>query len=162
MELERIELSSNGGGDSPKTNALQSWFVVDRAVVAFLIDSLPEVGTDDLTMYLHRKLSPFKIGILLERVVGGKEQEDSLIDLGQLMGYELKESGLDVFHGYDRTKSLEDNLSYSDRVGIPYNLILNRESLESGLIKLRSRNTTLSDKIHISDIPDYIKMIINN
>lgn len=159
MELERIELSSYG--DSLKMSALQSWFVVDKSVVAFLIDSLPEMGTDDFTMYLHRKLSPYKIGILLELSKEEEEYQGDLVDLGKLVSYELGRNRLSVFNDYEMGNSLEDNLSYLDRIGTPYNLILNKESLETGLLKLRSRNTTLSELIHISDIPEYIDKIID-
>lgn len=156
MELERIELSSYG--DSPKMNALQSWFVVDRSVVAFLIDSLPEVETDDFTMHLHRKLSPYKIGILLEATAG--ESAGDLRDLGKLVGFELEKSHLNVFDEYEIGNSLEDNLAYSDKIGTPYNLILSNASLESGLLELRNRNTTLSEVIHISDVPEHLDKII--
>lgn len=46
-----------------------------------------------------------------------------------------------------------------DKIGVTYNLILESKSLQNGLIKLRNRDTTISEIIHISDIPNYLLKI---
>lgn len=160
VELERIGLYSLPGGEgtTSRGSALQSWFSVDTAAMSFLIDALPEFSSNDKTMYLHRRLSPYKFILLAE-----DQMHEELRDLSKLVAYELTSSSsvLNVLNQVDSTGKLDENLLQSDQMGVPYCLILGRESLETGLIKLRSRNTTLSEVIHISDIPGgYLEQII--
>lgn len=159
LELERIGLYSLG--ESTKMQALQSWFCVDTSVLSFLIDALYERDAGDFTLHLHRRLSPFKVVLLVE----DEDANDDLRDLSRLVGYELENnSKLNLLNRIEgetaNNETLNENLSNVDQMGIPYSLVLGRDSLETGLIKLRSRNTTLSEVIHISDIPGYIEKII--
>lgn len=150
IELERIGLFS-----LEKTNALLSWFSLDTSVLSFLIDGLPEVESGLFTLNLHRRLSPFKVALLAD----SKVNED-VRDLGKLINLQLGEKNLNVLNRIDSRETLEKNFSHADQIGIPYSLILGRESLETGLLKLRNRNTTLSEVIHISDVPDYVEKVI--
>lgn len=153
IELERIGLYP--GGSAPKTNALLSWFSLDTAVLSFLVDGLPEIDSNSRTLHLHRRLSPYKIALLSET-----EPNEDLRDLAKLLNLDLDSKSLNVLNRIDCMKPLEENLLHADRMGIPYSLILGRDSLETGLLKLRSRNTTLSEVVHISDIPSYVERII--
>lgn len=152
IELERIGLYP---GSAPKTNALLSWFSLDTSVVSFLIDGLPEIDSNSRTLHLHRRLSPYKIALFSET-----ETNEDLRDLAELINLELESKSLNVLNRIECMKPLEENILHADRMGIPHSLILGGDSLETGLIKLRSRNTTLSEVVHISDIPSYVERVI--
>lgn len=49
-----------------------------------------------------------------------------------------------------------------DNIGVPYGIMLDENSLKSGLIKLRNRDTTISETIHLSDIPNYLLKIFQS
>lgn len=51
---------------------------------------------------------------------------------------------------------LKEIAQKTDSIGIPYLLIIGDKTLETGLLRLRSRDTTLCETIHISDIPKYL------
>lgn len=56
-----------------------------------------------------------------------------------------------------------DSLTVADGLGIPYDILIDdRESLQTGFLKLRNRETTLSETIHISDIPEYLLQIFRS
>lgn len=155
VELERIGLYPVG--DSMKSHALQSWFSLDASVFSFLVDALPEVAANDLTLHLHRRLSPYKIVLLAEDQLSSDLE---LRDLAQLVNYEFLSRDLNVLNGFEGNRTLTENLSRADQMGIPYSLILGSESLTTGLFKLRNRNTSLCEVVHITDIPGYVEKII--
>lgn len=49
-----------------------------------------------------------------------------------------------------------------DSIGVPYGITLEEETLQSGLMKLRNRDTTLCENIHISYIPHYLLKIFQS
>lgn len=156
VELERIGLYPVG--DSTKSHALQSWFSLDASVLSFLFDALPEVAADDWTLHLNRRLSPYKIVLLAEE--DQLSSDVDLRDLAQLVSHELLGRDLTVLNGFEGDRTLNENSSRADQLGIPYSLILGSESLETGLFKLRNRNTSLCEVVHITDIPGYVEKII--
>lgn len=71
----------------------------------------------------------------------------------------ISRSGLRLYDNFVHASfqaELERILLHSDSVGIPYLLLIDNESTKSGLIRMRSRDTTLFETVHISDIPNYL------
>lgn len=64
-----------------------------------------------------------------------------------------------VDHSFDNESALNLKFNETDAIGIPYGLILNEISLQNGFMKLRNRDTTLSETIHISQLNDYVPKI---
>lgn len=74
----------------------------------------------------------------------------------------LSNSGLRLYEKHVHTNihsEFEKSIELFDNLGVPYALVVDDESVKSGLMKLRSRDTTLFETIHISDIPNYILSI---
>lgn len=64
---------------------------------------------------------------------------------------------------YYNKNGKEDSLAVADRLGIPYDILIDEnESLKTGFLKLRNRDTALSEIIHISDIPNYLLKIFHS
>lgn len=154
IELERVGLFTldNSG---KKTNVLGSWFSVDTSVLCFLIDALPELQSNDLTLHLNRRLSPYKLCLLTEDRLSG-----DLKDFARLVELELGNTQLNVLNEIGGSGNIADKFAYADGIGIPYSLILGEESLQTGCIKLRNRNTTLTEVIHLTDLPKYVERVI--
>lgn len=55
------------------------------------------------------------------------------------------------------TKCLSD-----DSIGVPYGILLEPNVLETGILKLRCRDTTLYEQVHISQIEEYLVQIFNS
>lgn len=58
--------------------------------------------------------------------------------------------------------SLQQKCSEMDAIGVPYELILDSDSLKTGFMKLRNRDSTLSETIHISYLNDYLPQIFQS
>lgn len=75
----------------------------------------------------------------------------------------LKKHRVSIFNENDSAftvrSDLEQKFTEMDSIGIPYGLILDEGSLQNGLMKLRCRDTTLCETIHISYLPDYFLQI---
>lgn len=64
-------------------------------------------------------------------------------------------------HFVDNT-ALEQRFTEMDAIGIPYGIWLDSDSLKSGFMKLRNRDTTLSETIHISHLIEYLPKIFQS
>lgn len=60
------------------------------------------------------------------------------------------------------SSALECKYHEMDAIGVPYSIIIDSNSLESGFMKLRNRDTTLSETIHISYLNDYLPRIFQS
>lgn len=100
------------------------------------------------------------------------DKQQDLNDLHTHLMFVLKRAGLRVYDPgnlpeditlYRNKSGQQDSLAVADGLGIPYNILIDEnESLKTGFLKLRSRETTLSEIIHISDIPNYLLKIFHN
>lgn len=129
------------------------------ASLALLLDAVNL--SDDYTAF-HRRSAPYQIALLVN------EPSADLIDLARYI--ELLMNGTEPEIGIlneSKTKVInEQNLNVEltklDEIGIPYSIMLDQNSLKSGLLKLRNRNTTLSETIHLSDVTNYVIKIFNS
>ncbi|XP_037812056.1 DNA polymerase subunit gamma-2, mitochondrial isoform X1 [Lucilia sericata] len=111
-------------------------------------------------LMLNRKLAPYQI-LLASLHRGDKVIEELALHLEHV----ISKSGLRLYNKSIHTNTqleLQKNLIYFDNLGIPYALVVDDKSPKNGLIKLRSRDTTLFETIHISDIPTYLLNIFEN
>lgn len=78
----------------------------------------------------------------------------------------LQRSNITVLNSKDfqfcHQSDLERKHNEMDAIGVPYSIVLNDESLQAGFMKLRNRDTTLSETIHISHINDYLPKIFQS
>lgn len=86
-----------------------------------------------------------------------------LEDLKKYISMLLKRSNISVLSSLERHCShltdLESKYTEMDAIGVPYGIILDTNSLKTGLIKLRNRDTTIAETMHISYIQDYLPKI---
>jgi len=80
--------------------------------------------------------------------------------LGNYIKLLLNKSNIKVFN-CENQFTLNENITEIDEIGIPYIIIINETSLINGLINLRNRDTTISEIIHLTDIPDYLLKIFS-
>lgn len=161
IELERIDLFPLGSKLEQKEfdpyHLVQSTQCLPISTFAFLVDASLEISTSSSLM-LHRKLSPYKIAIYKEQAKDEAKQND-LKDLGRLIEIICSKNGIATIN-LDREVSVGRKFESVDEIGVPYSVLLEESSLIAGMLKLRSRNTTLCETIHISDIPEYpLKLI---
>lgn len=89
-----------------------------------------------------------------------------LEDLAKYITMLLTKHNVSIFNSNVSIFSIESDLERKynemDAIGIPYGLILDEKSLQNGVIKLRCRDTTLCETIHISYLPHYLLKIFRS
>lgn len=109
----------------------------------------------------HRKIAPYKISF--SNSITGNSNKQEMQDLSLYICLLLKNLYISCLLLPNRDKStLERQYDMHDRLGVPYTIVLNENSLKNGVILLRSRDTTLKEKVHINDLPIYIEKIFRN
>ncbi|XP_037920949.1 DNA polymerase subunit gamma-2, mitochondrial isoform X2 [Hermetia illucens] len=135
---------------------VRSELCLEAAVLGILMDSVED--SRDKKININRKIAPYQCSVFCF----SKELEDLAAHLTNV----IRRSGLTALNLQKcRTNSdqiLVRELKDMDQVGIPYSIILENESLRTGVMKLRSRDTGLSETIHITDVPDYLLKIFNS
>lgn len=157
LPLENIELLTDVP-QNEKVAAIRLSTNLELAAFALLSDAATECKFNALD--LHRKLAPIQVCFFynLEGVEGG---HSDLLDLGKLLAIKTRKTGIKCLNSdaYEVTSDGTNIYDLADKLGIPYGIQLDGESLRSGLIKLRSRKAKLLEVIHVSDIPNYLVKI---
>nr|CAD7202831.1 unnamed protein product [Timema douglasi] len=126
-------------------HVIESWTTLECAVFTFLCDSHDEVqlsGVPKEVMRFHRKLAPYKLAFSASSSSSATSEE-----LSQLAAYltrQLRKAGVSTLLLPDVAKrSQESQFLRNDEMGVPYTAVLNDNTLKTGLLGLRSRETTL-------------------
>ncbi|KAI4456913.1 glycyl-trna synthetase/dna polymerase subunit gamma-2 [Holotrichia oblita] len=115
-----------------------------------------------LLFRFHRKLSPYKVSFALPKVNVSSVNED-LIQLSLYLCKKLRANNVSsLLLPTSSQNTLEYQWSQYDQMGIPYNILINQSTLTNGIIQLRSRDTTLKEQVHISELPKYIEQLFRN
>lgn len=152
-----------------------------------MLDSI-EAG-DFGEMCLHRKIAPYQCSVF--SISNGMMEYSSQFylflpikchlkfisfidastsqDLSDLLKYIsmlLERSQISVLNLDDcqlsDSTALDQKHREMDAIGVPYSLVIDSESLRTGFMKLRNRDTTLSETIHISYLKDYLPQIFQS
>ena len=135
--------------------------VVDLQIASFAL-LLDAVNSSEHHTALHRRSAPYQLALIK------KGASKDLIDLARYIELlvETAEPRIEILNSSKVKISDDDDLERQfetfDNIGIPYAIILDESALESGLFKLRNRNTTLAETIHLSDVNNYLIKIFNS
>ena len=85
-----------------------------------------------------------------------------LTRLGTYVSHEIRSRNLSVYYSNGLLKSFNDNaietqIGYFDSIGIPMCLVLNADTLKTGMAKLRNRDTSITEEIHLSELKDRLE-----
>ncbi|XP_054635566.1 DNA polymerase subunit gamma-2, mitochondrial [Dunckerocampus dactyliophorus] len=134
---------------------------IDRGLLALLSNSLLLHKKEDAkqqlqqrkVLKLHPLLAPVKVALGIGR---GATTELRQVCEGLLQ--ELKEAKISVWPGYLETTStpMEQLNSKYDEMGVLFTAVISDNTLESGLLQVRSRDTAIKETMHISDIKNFL------
>ncbi|KAF3687477.1 DNA polymerase subunit gamma-2, mitochondrial [Channa argus] len=138
---------------------------MDRGLMAFLSNSLQQLKREDgkqrlkqrKVLKLHPVLTPVKVALDIGR---GATMELRQVCEGLLQ--ELMEEKISVWPGYLETvsTSMEQLQSKYDEMGVLFTVVISENTLESGLLQVRSRDTTIKETMHISEIKNFLSRYI--
>lgn len=138
---------------------------MDLGVLAYLYNSLQQIKKVDRKQKLKRKvlklhpvLAPVKVALDMGTVatVEGRQVCEGLLQ-------EFLEEGLSAWPGYLETipSSMEQLNTKYDEMGVLFTMVIGENTLESGLLQVRSRDTTIKETMHISEVKNYVSRYIS-
>ncbi|XP_050301645.1 DNA polymerase subunit gamma-2, mitochondrial [Anthonomus grandis grandis] len=120
-------------------------------------------GNSRTLLRFHRKLAPYRISFA---IVSSGVSANVLSELNDLALYLTKQLRLNhvstLFSASSSKLSLEAQWRLYDEMGIPYNILLNEKTLKDGLAFLRSRDTTLKEQVHVTELVGYVDQLFRN
>lgn len=169
LVLDHLELSPMRDDDGivtdPPNAIVRVMNNLNRTILAILMDALECKAPSETRVKIHRLIAPYKCAIVCQ--MEDKHCEDDgiqqeLTDLSKHLAHVLHAAKLAVHNNEGSFGQLQHDrqIAQLDQIGVPYVLLLNAETLNTGLLQLRSRDTTLSETIHLSDLPSYLAKII--
>ncbi|MBQ5739790.1 MAG: glycine--tRNA ligase, partial [Oscillospiraceae bacterium] len=140
----------------PETNERYVPYVIepslgaDRVLLAFMTEAYDEEklegGDTRVVMHFHPALAPYKCAILpLQKKLGDKAREI----YANLSKYFMVD--------YDETGSIGKRYRREDEIGTPYCITVDFDTMENDTVTIRNRDTMQQERIHISEIKDYIE-----
>lgn len=156
-ERESFEMKDGRKKISPYL--IESRMSLETAALVFLAESSSE-REGRKVLRLHRKLAPYKVAF-------PNHTDEELTALNQYLYESLRASHIyclfsPIDPGLKGASSLEQQLAVNDRLGVPYSILVRDSTLQDGLVGVRSRDTTLEEKVHISRVNEYVQNLLKN
>ncbi|EDO30758.1 predicted protein [Nematostella vectensis] len=126
---------------------------LDQAFSALMTDAFKEKELADScghvsvrpVLNLHPLVAPVKVSLVLEDA-----SKKDLMEVSHQLATELRQAGINVT--CEDSATPEECYGYNDGIGTPYCITIMESTLSNGIIAFRSRNTTLQEYLHISDV----------
>jgi len=124
---------------------------VERALLVFLYEAYNEREKENIVLNFNPKLSPVKVGVF---PLIKKEEFENI--------------GLSIFHNlrkkwnvvYDKSGSIGRRYARQDEIGTPYCITIDGDSVDSGTVTIRNRDTTLQKKIKIEKLEETLGKLL--
>ncbi|XP_045072754.1 DNA polymerase subunit gamma-2, mitochondrial [Coregonus clupeaformis] len=162
----RNKLQCRDGRKSVVPYAISVTGNIERGVLAYLYNSIQQVKKVDSkqrlqqrkVLKLHPILSPVKVALDMGR---GATVELRQVCEGLLQ--EFLEGEVAAWPGYLETMptSMEQLNTKYDEMGVLFTVVISDNTLESGLLQVRSRDTTIKETMHISEVKNFLVRYIS-
>ncbi|XP_064630355.1 DNA polymerase subunit gamma-2, mitochondrial-like [Lineus longissimus] len=146
-----IKLQVEAGQKSFYPHVIKIATSIDKALLAFLYDAFTEKidhGNVKQVLTLHPKLSPYMVAIVMS------QPSDDLRIVADFLVKEFRQVGLMTLNYKHPTSDIDAQIKSYDEIGIPYTLLLDVKTLDVGVSQLRSRDTTISEPVHVTEVKE--------
>ncbi|XP_078047009.1 DNA polymerase subunit gamma-2, mitochondrial [Augochlora pura] len=148
-DIEKLLTQVDNKKDFADVHVVEHVVSLDWGCLALLCDAYNIDETSK--MRIHTKLAPHKVAIHIKK--SENETNTGSDDLNRFVLY---------LNNMLRTKGLNTILTVSEEVVnaclVPFVVLVDRTSLENGIIHVTNRSTTLNQAVHITDLAKYITM----
>ncbi|MFH0808511.1 MAG: glycine--tRNA ligase [archaeon] len=151
----KLEYFDDVTGEKFLPHVIEPSFGIGRHLLAVLC----EAYTDDkergnVVLKLPKKLAPIKASVF---PLLNKEEFQTL---AREIYKNLIEN--DIISSFDKSGSIGKRYARADEIGTPYCITIDHDSLESGIVTIRDRDTTEQIKIHKDKLSETIRNLIND
>ncbi|XP_022316931.2 DNA polymerase subunit gamma-2-like [Crassostrea virginica] len=167
------ELMSSGQNSKNSLNngspsVIECNMFLEGGMLAYLVDaytekrpfSLEKDSTDKparTVMQLHPALAPYNVSIAVT------ESMDPILQrIIQHISKEIHEANILSLDVSSNSDSLEKQFIRNDELGIPFSVVVDKDTIDMACIGVRHRDSTLKEKIHVTEIKDFIKRQIHS
>lgn len=151
IELERIQTQTDHFVKEKSNNSrvFISYLSSQAGLMAVLLDSFRiRQFCKTPRLALNSKIAPIEVGIMIS---SSSTSDQKLKDLGRYIELNLTNEKINVLFG--------DNLQTFDDLGIPFVLMIDKNSFNQGVIQIRDRETTWKEQIHLAHVvPRMVKI----
>ena len=151
IELERIQTQTDHFVKEKSNNSrvFISYLSSQAGLMAVLLDSFRiRQFCKTPRLALNSKIAPIEVGIMIS---SSSTSDQKLKDLGRYIELNLTNEKINVL--------FDDNLQTFDDLGIPFVLMIDKNSFNQGVIQIRDRETTWKEQIHLAHVvPRMVKI----
>ncbi|XP_022089384.1 DNA polymerase subunit gamma-2, mitochondrial-like isoform X2 [Acanthaster planci] len=127
---------------------------LERGILALLLDSYQEKEkiytkaqiNQRQVLRLHVRLAPIKVAVL--PIKGTKE----IVEVCDYLAKELRKQNISCHRVNELSPAIGHNVSRFDEMGIPFVVLLSENTLKTGMVRLRHRDTTVMQQLHITEV----------
>jgi prolyl-tRNA synthetase len=119
--------------------------------VSRLLGAIIEDNHDDKGIIWPKEVAPYQIGLINLSV-----DNDKCIALSDDVYQDLIKQGLEVLYD-DRNERAGTKLADMDLIGLPYQVIIGKNSLAEGGVEIKNRRTGEISKVDRQDVANYLK-----
>jgi glycyl-tRNA synthetase len=151
----KLEYFDEATGEKFLPHVIEPSFGIGRHLLAVLCEAyIDDKKRGNIVLKLPKKLSPTKASVfpLLNK--------PEFQELARRIYKDLIES--EIISTFDKSGSIGKRYARADEIGTPYCITIDHESLESGIVTIRDRDTTEQIKIHKDKLSDTLRDLIND
>ncbi|QQR83102.1 glycine--tRNA ligase [Candidatus Peregrinibacteria bacterium] len=153
QEHSKQKLEYSDPNDNSKKlipHVVEPTFGVDRTLLAILCSAYHEEeveGETRVVMKFKPHMAPYQVAVLPLMKKGGLAEKAREVMEGLLPHFRCE---------YDETGSIGKRYRRQDEIGTPYAITVDFETLESGTVTVRNRDTMEQERISTNDLIEYI------
>lgn len=150
----KLEYFDETTGEKLLPHVIEPSLGIGRHLLAILLEAYTKNEKGDIVLKLPNKLAPIKASIF--PLINKPEFQI----LAKQIHTDLIEN--DIVSSFDKSGSIGKRYARADEIGTPYCITVDHDSLETGILTIRDRNTTKQVKVHKDKISETIRNLIND
>ena len=150
----KLEYFDEVTGEKFLPHVIEPSFGIGRHLLAVLLDAYTKNEKGEIVLKLPKKLAPTKASVfpLLSK--------PEFIALSREIYTDLIEN--DIISSFDKSGSIGKRYARADEIGTPYCITIDHDSLETGIITVRDRDSAKQIKVHKDKLAETIRNLIND
>lgn len=151
----KLEYFDDTTGTKLLPHVIEPSFGIGRHLLAVLIEAYTEdKERGNIVLKLPKKLAPIKASVF---PLLNKPEFQSL---ARQIKNDLTQN--DIISSFDKSGSIGKRYARADEIGTPYCITVDHDSLETGEVTIRDRDTTKQVKVHKDKLPEIIRNLIKD